>query len=209
LVVDTTQFVKRGPFGWIHRNKIGTPNGPIWLTLPVLTKGRFDQRICEVELDPRRDWAKKHWKSLEWNYNQSPHWEQFSPGLKQIYQKSWSHLSPLTTELIRWFLEVLEIDLPFHVASDLNAEGAATDYILAFCRELGATEFLSGIHGRDYLEVDKFSSQNIKLHFHEYAPPTYSVPGRPDLENLSMLDAIFWGGEEVIQWVHSNERSYS
>ena len=36
LVVDTTQFVKRGPFGWIHRNKIRTPNVPIWLTLPVL-----------------------------------------------------------------------------------------------------------------------------------------------------------------------------
>ncbi len=209
LIVDTTQFVKRGPFGWIHRNKIGTPNGPIWLTLPVLTKGRFDQRICEVELDPRRDWAKKHWKSLEWNYSQSPHWEQFSPGLKKIYQRSWSHLSPLTTEIIRWFFNVLEIDLPFHLASDLKADGVATDYILAFCRELGATEFLSGIHGRDYLEVDRFTSENIKLHFQEYSPPIYSVPGRSVLENLSMLDAILWGGEEVIEWVHSTERSYT
>ena len=53
LIVDTTQFVKRGPFGWIHRNKIRTPNGPIWLTLPVLSKGRFDQKIHEVDAQHR------------------------------------------------------------------------------------------------------------------------------------------------------------
>ena len=45
LVVDTTQFVKRGPFGWIHRNKIRTPNGPIWLTLPVK---RASAILCSI-----------------------------------------------------------------------------------------------------------------------------------------------------------------
>ena len=38
LIVDNVQFVKRGPFGWIHRNKIRNPQGWQWLSLDCLTK---------------------------------------------------------------------------------------------------------------------------------------------------------------------------
>ena len=207
LVVDTTQFVKRGPFGWIHRNKIRTPNGPIWLTLPVLHKGRYDQSIAEVELDPRKDWAKKHWKSLEWNYRKAPHWEEYAPGLKAIYEQSWSHLSPLTTAIIRWCLDVLELDRPVHIASELAAEGASTEYIIAFCKELGADEFLSGKHGRDYLAVERFPEENIELHFQDYTPPVYSPPGEEPIENLSIIDQLFWTGDACIEWVHEKDRT--
>jgi hypothetical protein len=207
LVVDTTQFVKRGPFGWIHRNRIRTPNGPIWLTLPVLSKGRYDQRIDEVELDPRRNWAKKHWRSLEWNYRSAPHWERFSPALKVIYERSWSHLSPFTIEIMRWFLTSLEIDRPVHIASELTAKGKSTDYIIAFCRELGADTFLSGKHGQDYLELEKFPIAGIELLFQEYSPPVYAPPGGNEIENLSMLDLLLWRGDEAIAWVHEADRT--
>ncbi len=207
LVVDTTQFVKRGPFGWIHRNKIRTPNGPIWLTLPVLSKGRFDQKIDEVELDPRKGWAKKHWKSLEWNYGKAPHWERFSPGLKAIYERPWTHLSPLTTEIIRWFLGVLELDRPCHLASELAAQGASTEYIIAFCKELGADEFLSGTHGQDYLAVERFPMEGIELLFQEYTPADYTPPGGEAIQNLSMLDQLFWTGDDAIAWVHETDRT--
>lgn len=207
LVVDTTQFVKRGPFGWIHRNRIGTPNGPIWLTLPVLHKGRNHQSIDEVALDPRQDWARKHWKSLEWNYGRSPGWERFSPGLREIYERPWERLAPLTTALIRWFLEQLEIDRPVHLASEQAARGKSTEYIIAFCRELGADAFLSGAHGRDYLEVDRFSDEGIELHFQEYCPPPAELEGDPENRNLSMLDLLLRGGEDAIAWVHEQGRT--
>ena len=207
LVVDTTQFVKRGPFGWIHRNKIRTPNGPIWLTLPVLSKGRYDQAIHEVELDPRRDWAKKHWKSLEWNYRQAPFWEKYSPGLKEIYERPFTHLSPLTTAIIRWLIDALELERPVHIASELSASGKSTEYILAFCQELGADAFLSGTHGRDYLTVERFPECGIDLHFQEYTPPVYAPPGEEPIENLSILDQLFWTGDACVEWVHEAEQT--
>ncbi len=207
LVVDTTQFVKRGPFGWIHRNRIRTPNGPIWLTLPVLSKGRYHQSILEVELDSGRDWAGKHWRSIEWNYGKSPHWERFFPDLRAIYQRPWTHLAPLTTEIIRWFIRELDLDRPIHIASDLRAEGTSTEYIVSFCRELGADGFLSGSHGRDYLDVGRFPEAGIELQFQDYTPPQYAPPGSELLENLSMLDMLFTLGDQAIAWVHEGARS--
>jgi len=206
LIVDTTQFVKRGPFGWIHRNRIRTPNGPIWLTLPVLQKGRFDQRIHEVELDPRRDWGKKHFKSLQWNYRTSPHWERYSSVLKEFYSRTWTHLAPLNTALIRWFLRELEIDRPVHIASELAARGRSTEYILSFCRELGADAFLSGRHGRDYLEIGRFPEAGIELRFHECDPPHYGPPVGEPGDSLSMIDWLFLDRAAATEWVHRDAR---
>ena len=49
---DTVQFTKRD---WRSRNKIMTPRGPIWLTIPV--GGNRDRRIDEVTL-PNGEWRK-------------------------------------------------------------------------------------------------------------------------------------------------------
>ncbi len=203
LIVDTTQFVKRGEYGWIHRNRIGTPNGPIWLTLPVLTRGRYLQRIREAELNPRIAWRRKHWRSLEWNYRESPYWERFAPSLRAHYEREWTHLAPFTSALILWFLEVLELDRPVTLASTLAASGRSTEYILAFSKELGATRFLSGVHGRDYLDEERFRSEGIELCFQHYTPPVYATaPGAPATPNLSMIDMLFWCGERAIEWTH-------
>ncbi len=206
LIVDTTQFVKRGPFGWIHRNRIRTPNGPIWLTLPVLSKGRYSQAIEETEFNPRVDWARKHWKSLEFSYRKAPYWERYAPSLKELYEASWSHLSPFTSAIIGWFLEQLDLHPQVHIASELASSGKSTDYIVKFCQELGATKFLSGKHGRDYLETDSFREAGIELHFQSYSPPQYEAgeeDSSGDNENLSLIDMLFWCGDAAVEWVHN------
>ncbi|MCA8959569.1 MAG: WbqC family protein [Planctomycetes bacterium] len=208
LVVDTTQFVKRGPFGWIHRNRIRSRGGPQWLSLPVLSKGKYVQSIAEAELNPRVDWARKHFKAIEFNYRTAPHWGRYETDLREIYQRSWSHLAQLNGELIGWFLRQLELDdRPVHYASALRATGKSTAYIVDFCRELGATEFLSGIHGRDYLEVPLFEQHGIELRFQAYAPPRYAVdPAFVSIDDetisYSMLDMMMWVGPRATTWVH-------
>ncbi|HVR84338.1 MAG TPA: WbqC family protein, partial [Planctomycetota bacterium] len=67
LVVDNVQFVKRGTFGWMHRNRIrsGSPEGWDWLSVPILSKGRYTQEIREAEIDNSTPWPRKHWRSIE------------------------------------------------------------------------------------------------------------------------------------------------
>lgn len=64
ILYEDVQYTKRD---WRNRNLIKTPEGLRWLTIPVVTKGRFTQKICETEIaDPH--WAVKHWKTLRHIY---------------------------------------------------------------------------------------------------------------------------------------------
>ena len=50
---DDVQFVSKN---WQSRNNIPTANGPVWLTVPVLSKDRRTQNICETAINPNEDW---------------------------------------------------------------------------------------------------------------------------------------------------------
>src|ERR1700710_2771832 len=71
VIFDSAQYVKRH---WHNRNRIKTADGVQWLTIPVVTKNRFDQPINEVAIE--RPWAEKHWRTLELAYKRAPWFEQ-------------------------------------------------------------------------------------------------------------------------------------
>ena len=48
IFLENIQFNKRS---WQQRNKILNNGKEILLTIPVKTKGKFNQKICEVELE--------------------------------------------------------------------------------------------------------------------------------------------------------------
>jgi aspartate/methionine/tyrosine aminotransferase len=46
IILDSVQFAKRS---WQQRNQIKTMNGPLWLTVPVSSKGKRDQFYGELK----------------------------------------------------------------------------------------------------------------------------------------------------------------
>ena len=62
ILLDSVQFAKRS---WQQRNQIKTANGAKWLTVPVISKGKRQQLICEAELDDSRNFASTHRKVLK------------------------------------------------------------------------------------------------------------------------------------------------
>src|ERR1700681_1938553 len=75
---DDVQYTKND---WRNRNKIKTPQGTQWITIPVGTNEH--RLICEVEI---RDtsWQKKHWKMLQQNYAKAPYFHVFEPFLDYV-----------------------------------------------------------------------------------------------------------------------------
>ncbi|MBI3099098.1 MAG: WbqC family protein [Planctomycetes bacterium] len=202
VLVDTTQFVKRGPFGWIHRNRIRTtdPGGWAWLTVPVITHGRFTQAIRDVEIDNRLPWARKHWKSLQWHYGRSPHFARYREFFQDLYSRKWDRLCELNTAAIRGCLEFLNLRPRFEIASALGVAGEATDLVVDLCRKSGGDVYLSGRHGRDYLEPGKFAAAGIGLEFQEYAHPVYRQAHEgPFVPDLSIVDLLFNHGPESLR----------
>lgn len=55
IVYDDMQYTRRD---WRNRNKIKTPQGLQWLTIPVEIKGKFFHKINETKVS-EKNWAKK------------------------------------------------------------------------------------------------------------------------------------------------------
>ncbi len=95
----------------------------------------------------------------------------------------------LRPELIR---EVLDIRTKTLRSSELRGfpELRKTERVLALCKELGATEYLSGGAARDYLQVDQFAAANIKVIFQDYQHPSYAQRYKGFISHLSVLDVL-------------------
>ena len=48
IIFDDVQYTRRD---WRNRNKIKTPNGLLWITIPVRVKGKYNQLIKDVTVD--------------------------------------------------------------------------------------------------------------------------------------------------------------
>jgi hypothetical protein len=170
VFLDTVQFEKNS---FINRNRIKTPNGPIWLTVPVLQQGHLSKKLNTIEIDARQDWKRKHLKSIELSYRKAPQFSKCFPEIEQLFLSSDSLLADLCFAQLLFWLEKFSIKTRIIRASSLSVAGHKSDLILALCHHLNASEYLSGPLGRDYLNEESFKKADIRLSYQSFVHPTY------------------------------------
>ena len=178
IYLDTVQFQKQS---FQNRNKIRTADGWAWLTVPVETKGRlYDTALKDLPINNRVDWRRKHSAAIAMNYGKAPRFAEVMPLLERFYEREWERLSDLCFEMLLTFNRLLGITTPIRKASEMGAvAGGKSDLILNLCRAAGATGYVSGTLGRNYLDLAAFADQGIDVAFQDYAHPTYrqAYPG--------------------------------
>lgn len=190
-IFDNVQFVKRGKFGWMNRNRIRTKDGWIWLTVPVLTKGKYYQLIMGTKINNNSHWAKKHFMSIYYNYRRAKYFKKYSGFFEEIYKRDWDNFSDLTIEIIKYLIKELGIDIKIVVCSKIGVRGKATEYTIDLCKKLKADTYISGIHGKDYLDENLFRKENIRLIYQEFVHPVYKQLFRGFIPSLSIIDLLF------------------
>jgi len=194
VIVDTVQYVKRGPFGWINRNRIRTHQGWMWLSVPVFTKGKYTQTIQEVLIDNSTNWAHKHWRAMELSYNRAPFFKLYENFFSELYNKKREKLCDLNEEIIRYIVDILGLKTKITRASVLGVSGKATGLIIDICKKTGADTYLHGKHGKDYIDQAKFTDNNIRCLYQEFHHPTYPQVYEPFIPEMSIVDLL---GESV------------
>lgn len=189
VVLDHVQFEKNS---FVNRNRILGPNGPLWLTVPVRTKGRFGRLpIHEVEIDNTQKWARKHIQSLRAGYSKAPHFDDCWPELQAVLDSGWERLGDLCRETTSHLLGLLGISTPMVFSSDHDFSSRKSDLVLDICKHFGADVYLSGPFGGDYLELEAFQRHGIKVAFHDYHQDPYIQVGMEFVPNLSVVDLLF------------------
>ncbi len=207
VLLDTVQFEKQS---WQQRNRIKTPTGLQWLTVPVVFRGRLCQQIREVEI---RDvnFAHMHLRAIELNYGRARFFPTFFPALSGILQEIEvrAQLVDLNLRLLKWLMGILGIRTRLVLASALGEEGKRTQLLANICRRLGATEYVSPIGSAEYLlsEMSILEEANVKTVFHNFIHPQYEQRFPPFLAFASVIDLIFNEGDRSMSVIRSGRGS--
>ena len=197
IFLDNVEFQKNG---LQNRNQIKTSNGPIWLTVPI--KQKLGQKISDVEIDNSKDWKKKHWKTINENYNKSKYFDNFKGNFQNIFLSNWNNLSELNIKIILEILMILNIKTKIYKASDLKVKGKSTELLVNLCKKINSKTYISGEGGENYLELEKFKEAGIQVIFEKninQKPYKQNHDNVGFVQNLSIIDNLFNNGKEALE----------
>ena len=171
LLSDVCVILDRAQFEFdiTNRNKIITPEGS-WTRISVpIKKGQKFFEIKNVEIDNEQTWAEKNWNLIfDLNFYT----------LKKVFE---------------W----LDIKTKIILDSELDVTGRSSDHLLNICKKMGASKYLSGPGGRNYLNEKIFKQSKIEVEYQIYDPIIYSQKyAKPFIPNLSILDLLFNVGSD-------------
>ena len=196
VLLDTVQFARRD---FQNRNRIKGSDGAVWLTVPVASRGKYDQAIEDVEIVNDYDWRRKCWNAMQHSYGKALHFAEHRPFFEALYEREWTRLVDLNVAIIRHLAEQLGIGTSLVTSSELGIrERGGTNVALAACRAVGAKTYLSGAFGKDYLDGDQFAEASIALRYQDFDHPTYPQLFGAFLPCLSAIDLLFNCGPESL-----------
>ncbi len=170
VILDTAQF---SASDYIQRNKIRTKEGTCLLTVPIKHSDGF-QAIKDVGISNTNVWQKKHLKSIVQNYRKAKCFETYHNMLEEIYTAIvWHKLSQLDEFIMRWIISEFGIDVKIIRASDYDFKGKKSDLILDICQKLGASTYISGMFGKDYLKEKDFVKSGIAVVYQDRIDTVY------------------------------------
>lgn len=201
VLLDSVQFDRRS---WQQRNRLKSPQGPCWLTVPVFSKGKRDQAICAVAIDRSRAFPEAHVRTIQHLYAKAPYYATYREGLEAIMRKGHQLLADLNVDLVQWLRRTLGIRSELIRSSSLEVRGQKADLLLEICRALGAGRYLSPSGAQAYLtEHNPFVADGIELLYHGYVHPTYRQLHGPFIPHLSILDLLLNEGPQSLSIIRS------
>lgn len=168
VIYDDVQYSKGS---WRNRNRIKTPAGLSWISVPVQVHGW--PMIDEVPINNAgKSWQNQHRELLRRSLGNAPFfddvirlWEDGEPETADL-------LSPLNRKLIQLICEYLEIGTPLMNSRQFHLQTSGTQRLIDMLIQMNADCYLSGPNARCYLDEDLFRQSGIRLEYksYDYAP---------------------------------------
>ena len=205
IIFDDVQFTRRD---WRNRNKVKTPQGVQWLTVPVKVKGKYHQTIRETEIDGT-GWAENHWRSLEQWYKKAPFFAQVGAWLAPLYlEETYLQLSALNRRFLEAICGYLAITTRLVDCSTYGMSEGRSERLAVLCAAAGATEYVSGPAALSYLEPTPFSQRDIAVTWFDYQGyEPYPQLWGEFVHQVSMVDLLFNCGPQSCEYLrHANPK---
>lgn len=189
IFLDSVQFSKRS---WQQRNQIKTASGPKWLSVPVISKGKNNQLIRDVEIDSSRKFPQNHIDIITQNYKKSEFFDYYSEYIFEVLRQNHDNLSDLTTKLILVIKNLFDINTKISFSSDFLINGKKDELLSKLCEHVGASEYISPLGSKGYLNGSEFFiKRDISVKYFDYIHPKYNQLNGSFQPYMSAIDLIF------------------
>jgi hypothetical protein len=200
IFYDDVQYDRRG---WRNRNRIKTPHGTQWLTIPVRARGAQTESLpINTIRTADQQWPRQHLETIRRVYGRAPFFDSYAAWLERVYTDPPEMLADLTIRLTMDIAAILGISgTQFRRSSELNASGTKTGRLLDVLGRVGATHYLSGPSARAYLDEQQFEAAGIALEWMHYDYAEYpQLYGAYD-PHVTVLDLLFMTGERAPDYI--------
>lgn len=198
IFLDHVQFTTRD---WRTRNRIKTPRGLQWLTIPAGSDR--NRRICDVVVDDTT-WQEGHWKTIKQYYSKSTYFKTYKDILEYMYLgRKWSNLSQFNQTFIQTISrEILGIPTIFEDSRQFESRYTKHELILDICKKAGAETYITGPSAKNYLGENQFRQNGIELIFWNYfGYPEYNQFFPPFSHEVTILDLLFHTGPDAPYYI--------
>lgn len=164
VILDTVQFEKN-----YYHNRNKTSPG-VWLTVPV-KKAPLNTKIKDIEIDYSNNWIRKYLGTIKQHHSKDINFKRHFSWLEETINKKYKKLSELNIEILRYLMFQFNINTQIVIASELNLPEVigGNEVVKQICETFKATEYLSGIGGRNYLK-----DIGVKVIYNDYQGYKYT-----------------------------------
>ena len=200
ILYDEVQYTKND---WRNRNKIKTPQGIQWLTIPVRQES-LDQKIKDTKISDKK-WNIKHWRTISQNYSKSKYFKDYKDIFEELYLTcDEEYLSQINYKFITTINEILEIKTKLRWSSEFELVDGQTEKLLGICKDCNADIYLSGPAAKDYFNEELAKQENIKVEWMDYSGyKEYEQLNPPFEHGVTILDLIFNEGDRAKEFMKS------
>lgn len=201
VIYDSVQYTKRD---WRNRNIIKTPNGLRWLTIPVKVKGKYLQQIQKTQIADEK-WNIRHFSLIKQAYSNAKYFRFYEKLLENLFLNSKElYLSRINFRFISAINKILGIKTILKWSNEFKLCNGKTEKLVGICKDLKATTYLSGPKAKNYLNINVFKKENIKVEWMNYNDyPKYNQLYPPFCHNVSVLDLILNEGPNATNFMKS------
>jgi len=207
VYLDSVQYPRGQSFG--ARNLINTPNGELYLTIPVSIEKGKEGKVTYRDVsysDPK--WRVKHLRTLEANYKKAPFYAEVYPLMQSVLEQDLP-FAKNNIAIIENICNYLEISTQRIRLSDMLPNfGNKTDLIIDIGTKINANTYLCGDGGgTEYTDETMLHQHNINLEFTHFRHPVYKqLWSREFISHLSILDLLFNMGKRSIDLLANNDK---
>jgi len=192
--VDKFVFLNDAQFSkdsWHSKNFIIVNNEKFSLKVPT-EKSPLSTKIQDKIINQNNNWKLKQVKTIFQSYSKHKFINDLNELMEYFLTLNTNNLSELNIKIIKFLNRKLKIKADFFYSSSFKINEKRTAKLVKILELLDATEYVSPVGAKSYLEEDGFHKlTKVKLVFNNFIGTKYQQLNQINFkENLSIIDVI-------------------